>query len=187
MQRELLTSMLALGLIMGLATTAVAQGQQPTTGPGADHPNDQAGQANATARQAAARERHQELQSARQTILDGFKANRSVILEEYRASLNATRADFLVKKDAVLTKCAEARGDFTNNTGATESPEHAKCVSDGLRPLAEQARADNRAARELAQGKLVQERAMGMSAWAKGLREANAHYQARTGEPPARA
>lgn len=180
-----LTALVAATLLAGLAGAALAQGGSPG-GPGgnADPPSDQA-PANATERQAAAKERHEALQAARAAILDGFAANRSAILAEYRASLNATRAAFLDAKAEVLADCAEAREGFTNNTGSTESPEHAKCVADGLRPLAEQARADNKAARDLAISKLRAERDAGLSQWAKSLREANGHYQVRTGEAPA--
>ncbi|MFA5862976.1 MAG: hypothetical protein WDA16_14890 [Candidatus Thermoplasmatota archaeon] len=71
-----------------------------------------------------------------------------------------------------------------NNTGSTESPQHAKCVADILKPLIDEARAANKAAREDAVAKLQAERAAGLSAWAKTFREANEHYQARTGEAP---
>lgn len=185
MSRKIAPIMLALGLVIGLATTAFAQGQQPSTGPGTntDHQNGNV-PANATARQQAAQDRYQALADARASIVHGFSENRSTILAEYRASLNETRATFLAGKDAVLAQCNETRSGFTNNTGSTESPEHAKCVADGVKALADQARADNKAARELAQSKLQTERAKGLSEWAKTLRQANEHYQARTGEAP---
>lgn len=187
MSRKILTTMLALGLVVGLATAALAQGQgqQPTTGPGAntDNQSNQTAQTNATLRQEAAQERYQALQAARGSILTGFNENRTKILEEYRASLNATRTQFLADKAEVIEACNATRAEFTNNTGSTESPEHAKCVADGLAPLIEEARAANKAARELATSKLQTERAAGLSAWAKTLREANDRYQARTGQP----
>lgn len=154
MRLRTIAVVIALGLVLGAASTALAQGQ------GA-----------AEERQQAAKERRENLTSAREAVLDAFKANRTAILDAYHASLNATRASFLENKSAVLARCGETRAN-----------ESAKCVSDGLRPLVEKARAENKAARELALEKLREARAQGMAAWAKSLREANERYRARTGD-----
>lgn len=107
------------------------------------------------------------------------------ILAEYHDSLNATRASFLAAKADVLATCDETRAASTNSSESDGAPEHAKCVSDGLKPLLEKARAEMSAARETAHAKLLGERAHGMSAWAKARQHAHERDQARTGETPA--
>lgn len=180
--------LLAVGLVAATAATAFAQGQQPTSTPTG---GSQAGQAqnqttaqNGTERQQAAQERVAALTAAREAILAGFKANRSAILAEYQASLNATRQTFLAEKQKVIEACNETRQAFTNASETQEAPDHAECVKTGLAPLIEEARASNAAARELALGKLQQERAKGMQGWAQTLRAENDRYQARTGQAP---
>lgn len=167
MRHRTLVLVVALGLVLGAATTALAQ----------------AGQGSAAERQQAAKERRENLTAAREAILDAFRANRSAILEDYRESLNATRQSFLENKSLVLERCDQTRQQSANNSGSNgTAPDHAKCVQDGLQPLIEKARAENRAAREEAQEKLREERQKGLSAWARTLREANERYRARTGE-----
>lgn len=180
--RTILIAILSLGLVAAAAVPALAQ---PGAGAGnaADHQNE-TGRQNATARHEAAMARHDELMAARQAVLESFKENRSAVLAEYRASLNATRTAFIEAKADVLEACNLTRAAFTNNSNSTDAPDHAKCVSDGLKPLIEEARAANKAAREEALSKLQALRASGLSAWAKSLREANEHYRARTGEAP---
>lgn len=165
-----------LGLVFGAAAGAFAQAPED---PGADR------RASAEEKRAAAQERRAELLSAREAVLAAFKANRSAILAEYQESLNATRASFLAAKAEVLAACNETRAASTNSSETRGAPEHAKCVSDGLKPLIEKARAEMSAAREEAHAKLVAERAHGMSAWAKARERANERYHARTGETPA--
>lgn len=154
MRTTLLASAVAAALLLVGGTAALAQAPD-------DH----------VSRAEAAKARHDEMAAARAAILDGFHANRSAILDAYHASLNATRASFLENKSAVLERCGESRSNET-----------AKCVTDGLKPLIEKARAEHKAARELALDKLREQRALGMAAWAKAFREANEHYRARTGD-----
>lgn len=167
MRHRTLAIVLVLGLVLGAATTALAQ----------------AGQGAAAERQQAARERRENLTAAREAILDAFRANRTAVLDAYHASLNATRASFLENKSLVLERCNQTRQQFANNSASNgTAPDHASCVQDGLQPLIEKARAENKAARELAQEKLREERQKGLSAWAKTLREANERYRQRTGD-----
>lgn len=165
----------AIALVCALAAPAVAQGPPQETGGGAA-PEERT---NATARQEAMQARVAEMRAAREAILAGFHANRSAILSEYHASLNATRESFLAAKADVLAACNETRSQ-SNESGAEERAAHAKCVSDGLRPLIAEARAKNAEARELAHQKLADERAKGMSAWGKARAEAEARAEART-------
>ncbi|HET6405823.1 MAG TPA: hypothetical protein VFH78_14360 [Candidatus Thermoplasmatota archaeon] len=178
-----LLALAAIGLLVAAAAPAIAQAPPPQTPGGGGGAAGQDAAAKGAERQQAAQERVAALQAARQAILDGFKANRSAILSEYLATLNATRERFLAEKANVLAACNETRAQSTNASETQEAPDHATCVSDGLRPLIEEARAANAAARELALSKLQEERAKGMQSWAQTLRAENERYQARTGQP----
>lgn len=164
MRHRTLAIVVSLGLVLGAASTALAQ----------------AGRDAGAERQQAAKERRENLTAAREAILDAFRANRTAILDAYHASLNATRASFPENKTLVLLRCDEARAPA--NGSAPNGTDRRQCVRDGLKPLIEKARGENRAARELALEKLREERHKGMTAWAKALREANERFRQRTGE-----
>lgn len=182
MKRTTPTTMLlvALAILVAAAGTAVANGP-PSGTPGADGAHDESqahggnetagDDANASERGQAMRERYQALAAARRAALDGFHENRTRILDEYRASLNATRASFLENKTAVLEAC---RAEHADN-----SSEGAQCVRDGLKPLIEKARADNKAAREKALADLAAARDASIA----GFRHAKADADARYGRP----
>lgn len=127
----LMTTLLAAAFLAVAAGAALAQ---PPSGPGADR--------------AAAME---EMRAARNESLQQFHANRTAAIEEYRATINATRTSFLENKTRVIDECNAAR----NATADDNNSAYAKCVSDGLKPLIEQARAAHKAARETALEKLL--------------------------------
>ena len=164
----LVAALAAAAILVGTAGAALAQGP-PSDGAGSE-------------RQQAAQERRAALEAARASVLDAFRENRTLVVEEYRASLAAIRASYLENKTLVLEGCNATRAAFTNNSGGDGAPEHAKCVSDGLKPLIEKARGEMRAAREHAQERLLELRQHGLSEWAKARQGADARYQARAGE-----
>ena len=106
------------------------------------------GQGGAGAERRAAME---EMREARNASLAEFKANRSAIIAEYHAANNATRASFLENKTLVIDGCRAAR----NATADDNNSQYAKCVSDGLKPLIEAARAAHAEAREDAREELI--------------------------------
>ena len=161
-------ALVAAAIVLGTAGAALAQG------PLSESP--------ANERPQAAQERRVALEAARAAVLDAFRENRSLVLEEYRASLAATRASYLENKTLVLQACDETRAAFANNSGGDGAPEHAKCVQDGLKPLIEKARAEMQSAREHAKERLAELRQHGLSEWAKSRQQADARYQARAGE-----
>ncbi|HUR69432.1 MAG TPA: hypothetical protein VM370_09315 [Candidatus Thermoplasmatota archaeon] len=91
-----------------------------------------------------------ELREARNASIAEFKVNRSAALADFHAANNATRASFLENKTLVIDGCRAQR----NATEDDNNSDYAKCVSDGLKPLIESARAAHKAAREAAQAKL---------------------------------
>ena len=93
----------------------------------------------------------EEMREARNASIAEFKANRSAALAEYHAAINATRASFLENKSRVIEACNAAR----NATADDNNSDYASCVSDGLRPLIDAARAAHQEAREAAQAKLL--------------------------------
>ncbi|HVM45729.1 MAG TPA: hypothetical protein VM582_07310 [Candidatus Thermoplasmatota archaeon] len=85
-----------------------------------------------------------EMRAARNASLAAFHENRSAALADYREAINATRASFLENKTVVIDGCRAAR----NESADDDNSAFAKCVSDGLKPLIEKARAEHQAARE---------------------------------------
>ncbi|HWH08429.1 MAG TPA: hypothetical protein VNX21_04455 [Candidatus Thermoplasmatota archaeon] len=168
---RLLTTLLVLGLALGAFATAPAQAGGPDHAPDAHPPGEEARE-NRTANASALRERHAALVQARHAALDAFHENRTRILAEHNATLHAIKASFLENKTKVLEDCRAARNQTSGNATA-------KCVSDGLKPLIEKARADIAAAREAAQEALREARA---AAVAKFHAE-KAHVNARHGRP----
>jgi len=90
------------------------------------------------------RERAAELREARSASLASFHENRTAAIADFRAEHNETKRSFLENKTLVIDGCSAAR----NETDDDNNSEYAKCVSDGLRPLIQQARAEHKAQRE---------------------------------------
>lgn len=84
------------------------------------------------------------LRAARNESLAMFHENRSAAIDEFRAANNATKQSFLENKTLVIDGCRAAR----NATADDNNSAYAKCVSDGLRPLIQNARAEHQAHRE---------------------------------------
>lgn len=94
---------------------------------------------------------HAEMREARNASIHQFAENRTAALTEYRASINATRASFLENKTLVIDGCRAARNASADDNNSA----FAKCVSDGLKPLIESARAAHAEARETLHDKLL--------------------------------
>lgn len=152
-------------LLVGLMLLVVAAGTALAQGPPED----------AASRRDAMRARHAELMAARNASLASFHENRTAAIDAYHASINATRASFLENKTLVIDGCRAAR----NATSDDNNSAFAKCVSDGLRPLIEKARAEHKAAREAFHDRLVDARRAAIA----GFIHARADADARHGRP----
>lgn len=120
----------------------------------------------------ARRDRMQALHDARNASLASFHENRTAAIAEYRAANEATRASFLENKTAVIDGCRAAR----NASAEDNNSAFAKCVSDGLKPLIQKARAEHQAHREAFIEKTTAARKAAMESFAQARRDANARY-----------
>lgn len=100
------------------------------------------------------RERMQALREARNESLQQFHENRTAAIEEFRAAHNETKRSFLENKTRVIDECNAAR----NETADDNNSEYSSCVSDGLRPLIEQARAEHKTQREAFHERMLEAR-----------------------------
>lgn len=90
------------------------------------------------------RERMQALREARNESLQQFRENRTDAIQDFLAAHNETKRSFLENRTRVIDECDAARNETSDDNNSAD----AKCVSDGLRPLIEQARAEHKAQRE---------------------------------------
>lgn len=130
-------------LAIGITTILLATiaGAALAQGPGGDAADDR-------------RERVQALREARNESLQQFHENRTAAMEEFRAAHNETKRSFLENKTRVIDECNAAR----NETAEDNNSEYAKCVSDGLRPLIQQARAEHKAQRDAFHERMIEAR-----------------------------
>jgi hypothetical protein len=150
-----LLALAILGLVFATALPAAfaeppsghrgASGDKAGRGPG--------GGDNATAKREA-------ILAAKKASVESFNENRSRILSDYRAALNATRAAYLAAKASVIESCrADGPADGHANASKEDKLAWAKCVKDGLAPLKEKARAEMAALKEKAKSDLLALRA----------------------------
>ena len=178
--------LLVLALVVAAAAgTALAQPGAAGRETGDDHRaagkgnatgNETHERVNGTARAEAAKARHDELKAARNASLASFHENRTAALQAYHAAHNATKASFLENKTKVVEGCKAARNE---SRAAGNASAESKCVRDGLKPLAEKARAEHEAAREAFLDALREARQAALDAF----RAAKAHADARHGAP----
>lgn len=100
------------------------------------------------------RERAEQLREARNTTLAMFHENRTAAIADYRAAHNETKRSFLENKTLVIEGCNAAR----NESAPENKSELSGCVSDGLRPLIEKARAEHAEQREAFRARMLEAR-----------------------------
>lgn len=97
------------------------------------------------------RERMQELRAARNESLASFHENRTAAIADYHAANNETKRSFLENKTRVIDECNAARNASSEDNNSV----YAKCVSDGLKPLIQKARAEHAEHREAFRERMV--------------------------------
>lgn len=182
----LLMTLVAALLVAAAAGTALAQPGGPGgRAAGDEHRGEGRGNAtgnetdergNGTARGEAMKARAAELRAARNASLASFHENRTAAIEAFREAHNATKASFLENKTRVIEACHAARNE---SRAAGNASDASKCIRDGLKPLAEKARAEHEAAREAFHDALREARQAAMGSF----RAAKAHADARHGAP----